>query len=127
MCGPPRSAALALLASLPLGCADVRQPSDGQAGSAPSAHGAQAATAAPADPSIAPKLAWLEEKTRELLRGSRVAASDGTVLYTPDGKGNYRALWTRDFAYMVEGAGDLLPSKRNATRTAPTGRRRPAG
>jgi hypothetical protein len=38
-----------------------------------------------------------------------VRASDGTWLYTPDGKGNYRALWTRDFAYMVENAGELMP------------------
>jgi hypothetical protein len=30
-------------------------------------------------------------------------------MYTPDGKGNYAALWTRDFAYMVENAGDLMP------------------
>lgn len=29
-------------------------------------------------------------------------------MFTPDGKGNYRALWTRDFAYMVENAGDLM-------------------
>ena len=54
-------------------------------------------------------LAWLRNKTRQLLVGCRVQANDGTWLYTPDGKGNYRALWTRDFAYMVENAGDLMP------------------
>lgn len=32
-------------------------------------------------------------------------------MYTPDGLGNYRALWTRDFTYMVENAGDLIPKK----------------
>lgn len=53
--------------------------------------------------------AWLEQTTRQLLLGCRVRANDGTWLYTPDGKGNYRALWTRDFAYMVENAGDLMP------------------
>jgi dienelactone hydrolase len=53
--------------------------------------------------------AYLQAVTRELLIGSQVTADDGTVLYTPDGKGNYRALWTRDFAYMVENAGDLVP------------------
>lgn len=53
--------------------------------------------------------AWLEGKTDELLRGCRIRAGDGTWLYTPDGQGNYRALWTRDFAYMVEHAGDRMP------------------
>jgi hypothetical protein len=56
-----------------------------------------------------PDVAWLTARARELLAGSRVQARDGTWLYTPDGKGNYRALWTRDFAYMVENAGDLIP------------------
>jgi hypothetical protein len=54
-------------------------------------------------------LSWLAEQTRQLLAGCRVRAEDGTWLYTPDGKGHYRALWTRDFAYMVENAGDLMP------------------
>ncbi|MBI2925275.1 MAG: hypothetical protein HYY24_06170 [Verrucomicrobia bacterium] len=54
-------------------------------------------------------LRWLTDTTRRLLLGCRVRADDGTWLYTPDGKGNYKALWTRDFAYMVEHAGDLMP------------------
>jgi len=54
-------------------------------------------------------LTWLFDQTRQLLAGCRVQANDGTWIYTPDGKGNYRALWTRDFAYMVENAGDLMP------------------
>jgi len=54
-------------------------------------------------------LEWLEAATRRLIEGCRVRADDGTWLFTPDGKGNYRALWTRDFAYMVENAGDLMP------------------
>jgi hypothetical protein len=53
--------------------------------------------------------AYLQSVARDLLIGSRVTAHDGTILYTPDGMGNYRALWTRDFAYMVENAGDLIP------------------
>jgi len=55
---------------------------------------------------------WLRERTSRLLAGCQVTATDGTKLFTPDGKGNYRALWTRDFAYMVENAGDLI-SPRN--------------
>lgn len=51
----------------------------------------------------------LTEIARRLLAGCRVVAHDGTTLYTPDGKGHYKALWTRDFAYMVENAGDLMP------------------
>jgi hypothetical protein len=53
-------------------------------------------------------ISWLTDKARALVAGCQVTAADGTVLFTPDGKGNYRALWTRDFAYMVENAGDLL-------------------
>jgi hypothetical protein len=53
-------------------------------------------------------LPWLEAATRRELAGCRVLAHDGTVLFTPDGVGSYGALWTRDFAYMVENAGDLL-------------------
>jgi hypothetical protein len=55
-----------------------------------------------------PPLAWLTDTTRELLAGCRVRADNGIWLFTPDGEGNYRALWTRDFAYMVENAGDLM-------------------
>ncbi|MCC7377030.1 MAG: hypothetical protein IT581_20385 [Verrucomicrobiales bacterium] len=60
-------------------------------------------------PSTSDRQAWLQTATADLLRGCRVRANDGTWLYTPDGKGNYRALWTRDFAYMVEHASDLMP------------------
>ena len=56
-----------------------------------------------------PNTAWLIQQARDLLTGCQVRANDGTILYTPDGHGNYRALWTRDFAYMVENAGELLP------------------
>ena len=53
-------------------------------------------------------LRWLEAAARRELAGCRVAAHDGTVLFTPDGVGSYGALWTRDYSYMVENAGDLL-------------------
>ncbi|MHB0877555.1 MAG: MGH1-like glycoside hydrolase domain-containing protein [Anaerolineae bacterium] len=52
---------------------------------------------------------YLTEQCRRLLQGCRVPADDGTVLYVPDGRGNYKALWTRDFAYMLENAGHLIP------------------
>jgi len=53
---------------------------------------------------------WLKNKTKDLLRGCRIRSRDGLMLHTPDGSGHYRALWTRDFCYMVEYAGDLLDS-----------------
>ncbi len=53
-------------------------------------------------------VAWLRAATERQLRGCRVEGKGGVVLHTPDGVGNYRALWTRDFTYMVEYAGDLL-------------------
>lgn len=66
-------------------------------------------TGRPPRPDAGAESTWLREATVRLLKGSRVTASDGSVFYTPDGHGHYRALWTRDFAYMVEYAGDLLP------------------
>jgi len=51
---------------------------------------------------------WLTQAAREQLQGCRSMAFDGTVLFTPDGQGSYGALWTRDFAYMVENAWELL-------------------
>ena len=52
--------------------------------------------------------AWLTEACRDMLQRCRITAHDGTALFTPDGVGNYHALWTRDFSYMVENAGDLI-------------------
>ncbi|MBU6402857.1 MAG: hypothetical protein KGS61_21255, partial [Verrucomicrobia bacterium] len=66
-------------------------------------------TPAPPAASLRAEVGFLTDATRRLLAGCRVRADDGTILYTPDGKGNYRALWTRDFAYMVQNAGDLMP------------------
>ena len=54
-------------------------------------------------------LAYLRESSRELIEGGVLLSADGaTRLFTPDGHGNYRALWTRDFAYMVRYAGDVM-------------------
>ncbi|MCP5516634.1 MAG: acetylxylan esterase [Verrucomicrobiales bacterium] len=52
---------------------------------------------------------FLADAARRLLEGCQVPGVGGHPFYTPDGKGNYRALWTRDFTYMVENAGDLIP------------------
>jgi len=54
-------------------------------------------------------IAWLEAEARRQLAGCVIEAHDGTPLCTPDGQGHYAALWTRDFAYMVENAPDLIP------------------
>lgn len=51
-----------------------------------------------------------ESKSREILAKCRIIANDGTILYSPDGSAHYTALWCRDFAYMAEYAGDLLPN-----------------
>ena len=53
-------------------------------------------------------VAWLESQARAEIAGCRRAAADGTILFTPDGLGHYGALWTRDFAYLVENAYPLL-------------------
>lgn len=46
--------------------------------------------------------------TRKLIDGCVIKSDSGVKMYTPDGMGNYAALWTRDFAYMVKYAGDLM-------------------
>ena len=55
-------------------------------------------------------IAFLESGAKKLIEGCVIRASDGTPLYTPDGAAHYAALWTRDFAAMVEYAGDLMPA-----------------
>ena len=58
---------------------------------------------------LSPKKAhWMKEATLQQLLGCRVKGHDGTWIHTPDGIGNYKALWTRDFYYMVAYAGDLI-------------------
>jgi hypothetical protein len=51
---------------------------------------------------------WMREATLQQLEGCRVKGAGGIWINTPDGVGNYKALWTRDFYYMVEYAGDLM-------------------
>ncbi len=51
----------------------------------------------------------IEQHTRQSLQACRVLAENGTAIYIPDASGNYPALLTRDFCFMVEGAGHLMP------------------
>ncbi|MFO1447801.1 MAG: hypothetical protein U1F61_06550 [Opitutaceae bacterium] len=58
---------------------------------------------------VSPKnIAWIKRATQVQLYGSRIPGKDGVWLHTPDGAGFYNALWTRDYQYMVEFAGDLM-------------------
>lgn len=54
---------------------------------------------------------WMREATIQQLKGCRVRGAADIWIHTPDGLGNYKALWTRDFYYMIEYAGDLMDSK----------------
>jgi hypothetical protein len=56
-------------------------------------------------------IADLERAAKKLIDGCIIKASDGTLLYTPDGQAHYAALWTRDFASMVDYAGYLMSLK----------------
>jgi hypothetical protein len=56
----------------------------------------------------ADKVEWMKEATHKQLTGCRIEVAGGTIIHTPDGVGNYKALWTRDSYYMVEYAGDLM-------------------
>lgn len=51
----------------------------------------------------------IEGVVRQLLQGGTVLADNGTKLYTPDGRGFYRALWCRDFSYILSAAGEFIP------------------
>lgn len=53
-------------------------------------------------------IAWAKAKCEEVIRTCQVSAIDGTILFTPDGVGAYGALWTRDFAYLVEHGAEFL-------------------
>jgi hypothetical protein len=57
------------------------------------------------------KYMQLKDLTRSVLASCRHIADDGTPIYYPDGSGHYPACWTRDFCYMVEGAGSLIPAE----------------
>ena len=46
--------------------------------------------------------------TKKLLDGCIAETDNGIKLFKPDGMGRYPAVWTRDFSYMVEYAGELL-------------------
>lgn len=60
---------------------------------------------------VSPALyATFERHARECLDACRTLANDGTPIYMPDDSGRYNAMWTRDFCYMVEGAGRLMPA-----------------
>lgn len=53
-------------------------------------------------------LEYIKTVTSKLINGC-VAETDGGIrLFKPDGMGRYQAVWTRDFAYMVEYAGELM-------------------
>jgi len=54
---------------------------------------------------------WMREATIQQLSGCRVEGENGIWIHTPDGVGNYKALWTRDYYYMVEYAADLMDPK----------------
>ena len=54
-------------------------------------------------PELSPEdLSWLTNAARQQMSGCRKRAIDGTILFTPDGVGNYDAHWTRDFYYMTQ-------------------------
>lgn len=51
----------------------------------------------------------IKNATEKLIKGCIIPASNGVNMYTPDGQGNYDALWTRDFFYMVDDASEMIP------------------
>ncbi|MEX0322634.1 MAG: hypothetical protein AB3N63_10780 [Puniceicoccaceae bacterium] len=56
-------------------------------------------------------LGWLKQEAMRQLSGCRVPSESGVILHTPDGIGHYKALWTRDFYYMIKYAPDLMDNE----------------
>ncbi len=52
---------------------------------------------------------WLEAEAVRVARGSLLTAHNGIQIYTPDGSAHYKALWTRDFYYLLEGCPPAVP------------------
>ena len=53
-------------------------------------------------------LQYMKDLAHRLVRGCTKITPSGVTLFTPDGVASYDALWLRDFAYMVEYAGDTI-------------------
>ena|ERR1035437_1938469 len=53
----------------------------------------------------------LKDLAKSVFAGCRHIAADGTPIYFPDASGHYAGCRTRDFCYMIEGAGELLPAQ----------------
>ena len=54
-------------------------------------------------------LALVERWAKQEIEGCKILSTTGITLYTPDGLKNYNALWTRDYTYMIEYAGEYIP------------------
>jgi hypothetical protein len=52
---------------------------------------------------------WLMKETRRIVEGCKVKAFDGiTECFTPDASAFYKAMWTRDLFYMIEGVPECI-------------------
>lgn len=51
----------------------------------------------------------LKALVTRVLEGNVIVSDSGIRLHTPDGQGHYRALWTRDYHYQIDDAGELMP------------------
>ena len=51
---------------------------------------------------------WLETHARQLVRQCRRELPDGRAVFPPQAGPGYEAFWLRDYAYMLEGAGDAF-------------------
>jgi len=66
-------------------------------------------TAAP-QPAIEEMYAWIASETARCIQDCRITADDGTTLFMPGSAQHtlYRAIWTRDFSYMLQYAPELF-------------------
>ena len=58
------------------------------------------------------KVDWLFGEAKRIVNAARRMPPVGGIwFYHPDGSGNYRGVWSRDFAYIVDNVPELVPPK----------------
>lgn len=72
-----------------------------------------------ASPNVLEAGVWLEGKSLQLIRGSRVTMADGTAAFAPQAGNGYPYFYPRDYAYMLEGSPEAFTDSelRNACLT----------
>lgn len=61
--------------------------------------------------SVEDSVAWLHDKSKEMIQASRRAMKNGLTAFPPQVASGYEAFWLRDYAYMLEGSVEAFSDK----------------